>query len=390
MTLGAEISFQWVHVAYNEVQGFTETYGFAGNQGLVNLEGILIRPCDAASDTLQIYMHPAATLQLLPVPREAARRGAHVLCAGSRYAKNDTACILEKVLLDLAAYIRHAKQEWGYRRIVLVGWSGGGSLSLFYQSQAERPSITHTPAGDPVDLVGAGMIPADAVIFQAAHSSRAKLLLDIIDPSVIDELDPDTRDPALDIYGGSISAPYSAAFIERYREAQLARVRRITAWAKAQLERLDRAGGKVKERGFVTHRTLADPRFLDPTLDPNDRRPGWCYLGDPETVNSGPVGLARFSTLRSWLSQWSIDDTNGEGAINAARISAPLLLIENSADDAVPQYHCKSVFDAATTSDKTYIVIDGATHYYAGQPEQLDRAISMTETWLADRGLLGR
>ena len=121
MALGAEISFQWVHVAYSETQGFTETYGFAGNQGLVNLEGILIRPCNVASDTLQIYMHPAATLQLLPVPREAARRGAHVLCAGSRYAKNDTACILEKVLLDLAAYIRHAKQEWGYRRIVLVG-----------------------------------------------------------------------------------------------------------------------------------------------------------------------------------------------------------------------------------------------------------------------------
>ena len=390
MALGAEISFQWVHVAYSETQGFTETYGFAGNQGLVNLEGILIRPCNVASDTLQIYMHPAATLQLLPVPREAARRGAHVLCAGSRYAKNDTACILEKVLLDLAAYIRHAKQEWGYRRIVLVGWSGGGSLSLFYQSQAEQPNITHTPAGDPVDLVGASMIPADAIIFQAAHSSRAKLLLDIIDPSVIDELDPDTRDLALDIYGGCISAPYSAAFVERYRDAQLARVRRITTWAKAQLERLERAGGKEKERGFVTHRTMADPRFLDPTLDPNDRRPGWCYLGDPETVNSGPVGLARFSTLRSWLSQWSIDDTNGEGVANAARISAPLLLIENSADDAVPQYHCKSVFDAATTSDKTYIVMEGATHYYVGQPEQLDRAISMTETWLSDRALLGR
>jgi len=390
MDLGAELSFQWVHVAYHEAQGFTETYGFAGNQGAVNLEGVLIRPRDVSSDTLQIYMHPASTLQLLPLPREAALRGAHVLCAGSRYARNDTACILEKVLLDLAAYIRHAKQEWGYRRIVLVGWSGGGSLSLFYQSQAERPSITHTPAGDPVNLVGAAMIPADAVIFQAAHSSRAKLLLDIIDPSVIDELDPDTRDSSLDIYGNDLSAPYSAAFVERYREAQLTRVRRITAWTKRQLERLERAGGKEKERGFVTHRTLADPRFLDPTLDPNDRRPGWCYLGDPETVNSGPVGLARFSTLRSWLSQWSIDDTNAEGAANAARIAAPMLLIENSADDAVPQYHCKSVFDAATTADKTYAVIEGATHYYVDQPKHLDQTITLTENWLADRHLLGR
>lgn len=385
-----EIDFTWVHVHYDEKQSFTETYGFSGNQGAVNLEGVLIRPVGATSDTLQVYMHPASTLQLLPVPREAARRGAHVLCAGSRYARNDTACILENVLLDLGAYIRHAKTVWGYKRIVLVGWSGGGSLSLFYQAQAERPTITHTPAGDPVDLTAAGLIPADGVIFQAAHSSRAKLLLDIIDPSVVDERDPDVREPSLDIYAGTILPPYSAEFIERYRAAQLARVRRITGWVKTTLDRLKSTGGAERERGFVTHRTLADPRFLDAALDPNDRPIGRCYLGVPETVNSGPVGLARFSTLRAWLSQWSIDDTNGEGVANAARIAAPLLFIENTADDAVPQYHCRSVFEAASSSDKQHVIIEGASHYYMGQPEHLDRATAITEGWLAQRGLLGR
>lgn len=385
-----ELQFDWVHVHYDETQSFTETYGFAGNQGAVNLEGILIRPVGVPSKTLQIYMHPASTLQLLPVPREAAKRGAHVLCAGSRYARNDTACILENVLLDLGAYIKHAKSVWGYTRVVLVGWSGGGSLSLFYQSQAEQPTITHTPAGDPVDLTKAGLIPADAVIFQAAHSSRAKLLLDIIDPSVIDEVDPDNRDPTLDLYAGPFQAPYPAEFIERYRAAQLVRVRRITAWVKETLERLKSAGGAERERGFVTHRTLADPRFLDATLDPNDRPIGRCYLGVPETVNSGPVGLARFSTLRAWLSQWSIDDTNAEGVANAACISAPLLFIENTADDAVPQYHCRSVFEAAASSDKRHVIIEGATHYYVGQPEHLDQATKITEDWLSQRDLLGR
>ena len=102
------------------------------------------------------------------------------------------------------------------------------------------------------------------------------------------------------------------------------------------------------------------------------------------------MGLARFSTLRAWLSQWSIDDTNGEGVANAARISAPLLFIENSADDAVPQYHCRSVFDAATTADKQHVIMQGATHYYVGQPDHLDRATALTETWLSERGLLGR
>jgi hypothetical protein len=53
-------------------------------------------------------------------------RGAHVLCAGSRYARNDSPLIMEKVLLDLGAYIRHAKEVWGYEKIVIAGWSGGG------------------------------------------------------------------------------------------------------------------------------------------------------------------------------------------------------------------------------------------------------------------------
>ena len=33
------------------------------------------------------------------------------------------------------------------------------------------------------------------------------------------------------------------------------------------------------ERGFVTHRTLAEPRFRDGAIDPNDRKVGGCYLG---------------------------------------------------------------------------------------------------------------
>lgn len=384
-----DLDFEWVHVAYDETARFTETYGFSGNQGAVNLEGVRITPRGVPSDTLLIFMHPASTLQLLPVPRAAAERGAHVLCAGSRYARNDTAAILEKVLLDLGAYIRHARTVWGYEKIVLVGWSGGGSLSLFYQSQAEAPTLTHTPAGDEVDLMNAGLIPADAVVFQAAHMSRCQLLADIIDPSVLDELNPDVRDPALDIYdpANPHRPPYDADFIAAYRTAQVARIRRITDRAKETLESLRRRNTGEIERGFITHRTMADPRFLDPSLDPNGRRIGWCYMGAPETVNNGPVGLARFSTLRSWLSQWSLDDSNGDGLVCAARMKAPLLVIENTADDAVPQPHPRRIFEAAGSTDKTFAAIEGATHYYAGQPELLDEATDLTLGWLTERRL---
>jgi dienelactone hydrolase len=347
-------------------------------------------PKGVPSSTLLIFMHPASTLQLLPVPQASVKAGAHVLCAGSRYAKNDTALILEKVLLDLGAYIRYAKKEWGYKKIVIVGWSGGGSLALFYQSQAERPTITQTPAGDPVDIKGAGLIPADAVVIQAAHISRAQMLRDMIDPSVRNELDPDDRDPLLDIYdkANPNKPPYSQDFLARYRTAQLARMRRITARVKETLAYLKQRNTAEKERGFVTHRTLAEPRFLDLTLDPNDRKPNWCYLGNPETANTGPVGLARFSTLRAWLSQWSIDDTNSDGLKCAASISTPLLAIENSADDAVPQPHTGAVFKAAGSADKSMHVIKGATHYYAGQSDKLAEALSTTRRWLKERNLI--
>jgi len=381
---------EYVHVQFPETSAFVETYGFSGSQGMINLEGLRILPKGRPSKTLLVFMHPATTLQLLPMPRAIAAEGVHVLCAASRYVKNDTPLIMEKVLLDLGAYIRHAKEVWGYEKIVLGGWSGGGSLALYYQSQAQNPTVTETPGGDAVDIKAAKLIPADAMTFQAAHISRAEMLAECIDPSVKDELNPDDRIPELDIYNpkNPNQPPYSADFIRAYRAAQLARMRKITAKAKEMLQTLKKRGGGEMERGFITHRTIADPRFVDPTIDPNDRKPRWCWLGNPETANTGPVGLARFSMLRSWLSQWSIDDTRAHGVKCAAHITVPFLTIENSADDAVPQPHTGKIYKAAASKDKTMKVIKGATHYYLGQPELLKEAISTTMNWMRERKLL--
>src|SRR5918912_1609422 len=268
-----EISPEWVHVQYAERAQFTEVYGFSGSQGMVNCEGVRYVPKAKPSKTLAIYMHPASTLQLLPMPKAMAQAGVHVVCAGSRFARNDTPLIMEKVILDLGAYIRHAKERWGYDNIVLCGWSGGGSLSLFYQAQAEKPTVKQTPAGDPVDL--GGLIAADAMIFQAAHLSRARMLSEWIDPSVIDEADPDRRELELEIYNAKCpnQPPYTAEFVKRFRAAQLARLRRRTAWVKDTLNFLKGKKGDELERGFVTYRTMADVRFMDPAIEPNDREP---------------------------------------------------------------------------------------------------------------------
>lgn len=369
----------------------SETYGFAGSQG-VTLEGQILRS-EREAATLFVLMHPTSTLQLLPLPETLAERGHHVLCAASRYPKNDAALVLEKVVLDLGAWIRWAYENAGYSKVVLVGWSGGGSLSLLYQAEAENPTIVASPAGDPVDVVGAGLRPADAVVFIAAHLSRAETLTEWMDPSVLDELDPSRRDPELDIYAEPAlhTPPFTDDFVATFRAAQVARNERITQWTLHRLEELRNAHGPEIERPFIVHRTMCDVRWLDPTIDPNDRKPGWTYMGDPRTVNVGPVGLARFTTLRSWLSQWSLSHTRARGAVNAARITrTPVLQLENSADDAVPATHNAIVGDALGTADATYHLIKGATHYYRGQPEQRTECIEVLEQWCRDRGLLPR
>ncbi|MBO9513197.1 MAG: alpha/beta hydrolase [Variovorax sp.] len=382
------ITHQWVHVSYAETSRMTETYGFVGSQGTINLEGLLMHPARHKPDTVYLLMHPSSTLQLLPLPTALAQAGSAVLCMGSRYVKNDTPLIYEKVALDLGACVRHAKEQLGFRRVILLGWSGGGSLSLFYQSQAERPTITETPAGDPVDLRAADLWPADGIVLEAAHRSRARCLADWIDPSVIDENDPDRRNPEFDLYSPALPVrpPYPKDWLAAYRAAQEARVRRITARVQETLEMLRRRGGNELERGFITHRTMAEPRFLDGSIEPNDRPIGQCYLGVPETANTGPVGLARFSMLRSWLSQWSLEHSRADGETCARDVTVPLLAIEHSADDAVPQPDMRLLHDACASTDKQFHCIAGAGHYFKGQPEQLRQAVERITGWAQARG----
>jgi hypothetical protein len=384
----AELTFEWKHVAFAAQRSFTETYGFTGSQGLTHLEGILIRPQDQPSTTLLIFMHPASTLQLLPLPRAMADRHHHVLCAGSRYQRNDTALIMENVLLDLGAWIRVAKEDWGYHKVVLCGWSGGGSLTMLYQSEAERPTITETPAGDPIDIKGAELIPADAVLSLAAHTSRSLLLTEWLDASVRDETNPDDRDEDLDLFRPGYDnrkEPFSAEFLQLYRAAQRARMAAVTERVLETLERLRSSGGREMERTFVTHRTMADPRFIDLTIDPNGRKPFWTYLGHPETVNCGPAGLGRVSTLRSWLSQWAPSHSRANSLVTATNVTVPFLALECGADDAVPQPHTAQIYAAVGSGDREMHVVEGANHYFVNQPEELASASGLISHWLRSR-----
>ena len=366
--------------------GFKDVYGGIDH---VVLRAHLMRPPDLQSKTVIIFMHPIGGGEYLPLPMALAKAGHHVIYCQSRYPNNDTALIMEKVVLDLAECIKDAKQRLGYEKVILGGWSGGGSLALFYQRQAEHPTVISTPAGDPPNLQEETLIPADGILLLAAHVSRALTLTEWMDASILDETNPDIRDPELDLYSpdNANQPPYSMEFQTRYRAAQIARNRRITTWVKTKLKELQTQGKPNDEFAFTVHGTMAAPVWLDNTIDPNDRRPNTCFLGDPKVVNNSPIGLARFSTLRSWLSQWSYDESNANGVVDAANMSLPTLVVNNAADNACTPSHAKRLFNAVASDKKAYVEIAGATHYYLGQREQLQQSEQACTAWLRRQSL---
>lgn len=361
-----------------------DVYGSVGEN--VVRQAQLLRG-EADSDTVILASHPIGSPAYLPLFPELARTGLHVIGCTNRYAVGDSALQMENHLLDLGACIRDAKERLGYAKVVLAGWSGGGSPMMGYQAEAEKPTITQTAAGEPTPLSETALPAADGVMLLAAPRSRHRLLTEFLDASITDEISPErNRIAEFDLYdpANPNQPPYTADFLDAYRERQRDRNRRITAFAQEKLAAFRAAGRPHAEHAFVVHGTMADPRWLDPTIEPNGRAPRWSYLGDPEVANSSPGALMRFTTARSWLSQWGLETAQVDAGAAAPRVSVPVLLVRNGADDAVPTSHQDQVFDAITHSDRERVDLPEANHYFSGEGQRshLATAADRVHDWM--------
>jgi len=359
-----------------------DVYGSLGDH--VSVQSQLLRG-EAPSDTVIVTTHPIGSQAYLPIFSGLAGAGHHVIAAANRYISGDFAIQAENLLLDLAAVVRDAKERLGYAKVVLAGWSGGGSIISGYQAEAEDKRIATTAAGEYSPLADTELVPADGVMLLAPHRSRHHLLTDFIDPAIVDELDPTRRDPELDLYpaSGPRALPLDREWVARYRAAQVARNKRITRWAQAELAALADRGDPAGERAFIVHGTMADPRWIDISLDPNQRLPG-SYIGDPRIANNGLSALARYTSLRSWLSQWGLETAQVDAVDAAGRISAPMLVIVNDADDACPTTHTDAIYAAIGHDRKTMRHVSGANHYYVGpgQKPMLQEAVGIVTAWI--------
>ena len=249
-----------------------------------------------------------------------------------------------------------------------------------YQSQATGVSIEPAPGMALPDALS-DLLPADLYVSLNAHPGRPEVLTAWLDPSVVDESDPLSVDPDLDMFNSENGPPYDSGFVSRYRDAQRERNHRITAWARQELDRL--AGAGAWDRVFNIHRVWADLRFTDLSIDPSDRGVG-SYAGDARWANYGPLGIGRTSTLRSWLSMWSLDESQCRGEPHLRRVEVPSLVVQSLADQGVYPSDARAIHEALATPTKRLDLVPG-DHYLLAPDGARDQVADLIGEWVEDQ-----
>ena len=362
------------------------------------------------ADTVVCIMHPREFMACHYFVPDIVGAGFAAWSQSPRSVGNDLRLEHEFALFDVAAGLKFLRES-GFRNIVLLGNSGGSGLFSFYVQQSGLPGeqrIARTPGGRPTNLAALDMPKVDGMIFVAPHPGQGALLLQCIDPSVSDEVDPLSVDPSLDPFdplngfaGPPQSSRYSPEFIARYRAAQIARVQRLDETARQFIsERLaarqrTKAGGNLDDRRRAGHsaimtiwRTDADLRNFDLTLDPSDRPYGSLWGKDPFTSNLGSVGFARLCSPESWLSTWSGLSSNATLAKTASSIIQPTLLVEYTGDPACFPSVVRGIYETIGASDKRHERVRGDHHGRAlRQGEEAGRYVAgrLLQDWLREK-----
>ena len=124
----------------------------------------------------------------------------------------------------------------------------------------------------------------------------------------------------------------------------------------------------------------ADPRILELTLDPSERKPG-CYAGDPRRANYGPLGIGRTSTLRTWLSMWSLTESQCNGSQHLPRVTVPALVVQSLADRGVYPSDARAIHGELGAVDTRIELVPGE-HYF--EDGGRDDVADLIAGWLRD------
>ena len=277
----------------------------------------------------------------------------------------------------------------GADAVVLFGNSGGGSLS----------ALAHTEHGCGDGWVGV-----------AAHPGEGEFMLQSIDPSVADEHDPSSVVPELDMYDPANGwrpwpepSSYDPDVARRGIALRSASASRASTRGRAtnSTSRARRGrGSRDVERGtddwrrlrkravhleyFTIYRTLANPTYLDLSIEPDDRPLGSLFaFPDPFDANYGWGGLGAHDDVAGLVVDVVGALVAGASSRRRCReVHVPVLVVHPTADTEIRIRQAREIADAAGSDDVTYVEIKGAPHYLEGhRPE----AMEIVADWIRKR-----
>jgi pimeloyl-ACP methyl ester carboxylesterase len=333
--------------------------------------------------------------------QELPKRGFSVLGMNSRFKNNEADVDWELIALDVRAGVRFLRSQPGITKVILIGHSGGGPTTSYYQAVAENgPAYCQGPSklSPCSNNQLAGFVAtdkADGIVFLDAHPSNTITTLRALNGAVRSETNPKNTSANLDPFSvkngfnPSGDSVYSKDFVERYSRAQSRRMNDLIDAALGIQQ--DIAAGKhvpTDDDAFVFYRVSARLSDFSTGVHGSTLKPAK-LLKNNGTVESGKIvhtvrvsapgqreedasfGGVKFLTLTSFLSANAIRSTHALDEIDwctsnnsvpcaVKQISVPILVFSMQGHYFIRDG--EYIFETAASADKDFIILEGANH----------------------------
>ena len=394
-----------VMFAFAGIESFAQSNPLYIQFSPVAVKGALYKPdAGPAPHVAILRMHRTSNVMGSLACTELAKRGFLVLCMNPRFDNNEADVRWEDIALDVKSGVAFLKKQPGITKVLLWGHSGGGPTMSFYQAVAET-GPSYCQGQKKLVECGAnlsGLPPADGLILIDAHPGNSVNGLRSIngavinDAAIINENQTPKIDPALDPFNPNNgfnpngTSNYPEHLTKRYLAAQAARMNRLIDIASSKLNEIKKGtyrypdddafpvvrgdGARLMELDLRIHHSTVRPQKLlknDGTvvkqIVESIRQPVSRLAQQNATFGSG----TRFLTIRSFLSANAIRATDSMDGIDwcssnnstpcaLKSLTIPLLVVAMGAHYFIRDNEIH--FEVAKSSDKDFIVIEGATH----------------------------